>query len=461
MLLRPLCSYLFYLVKSYNICLTYIKNAIIIITNKGGLLMNKGETLFSAPINSIKLNDIEQFCSNEIKECEIIDYKADLNDGNLDKIVETVAAMANTDGGIILVGIPERKYNGGNNGIPDSVEGFKPSVKNSIQQQIANVCRAKLQPPFLPEMIDIDLNGTDKIVLLIRINRDLVPKLPIFHREKGIKVRSGEDVKFATPDQVQLLLNESNQSKFPPNSMEFPEFTANTSEDINWISIMISVPQKRFHSLEILSTSTIKTIYKTVENHTIAGRKTWLDRYYSKVLKQYKKLDQDHYRPEFTRTAYTINLLPRQNYIIRSADQSWYNLNFRSEGIFTALIGLTNHTEMPFGPESIASAFYSAIDLFSQTSIRSLYSNLLWTEKCNISFRVRIHDGSLNKNIVPFQAPYDHIKPFSTCDGNIDFKFDENPSKKAKDITAYILAQLGCWNYETGLDSLDLVNKLY
>lgn len=424
--------------------------------------MNKVDTLFSAPINSITLADIEEFCSYKIKECETLDYKQEINNQNLGKIVDTIAAMANTDGGIILVGVPEEKNEKGNQGIPSSVEGYTPVVKNSIFQQISNVCRANLQPPYIPEMIDIPLEGTDKIVLLIRINRDSLPQLPLYHRESGIKVRSGEDVKFATPAQIKLLMDESSVSKPIFHHTEHRDLMANSPQDMNWLSIALSVPQKRFSKPPILSTNDIRSILHTVDNHSIADQKTWMNRYYPARLKNFSS--PESLASEFVRSAYTLDLLPRRNHQIRAGiDQKWYNLHFSSMGVFTALIGFENHNEKkPFGPESIASAIQSAIDLLSNPVFRKIYPNLLWDGNCSIWFKLSIYEGILNKELIPFNIPSGIISPLSTNEGIVDFRLGEMlSSEKAKEITAYLLAQFGCWDYEIGLTNLDLTNNLY
>lgn len=61
--------------------------------------------LYTKPIEQITWDDIESFCQQKIAEGPYLDYK-ELFPKKLEK---TIAAMANTLGGVILVGIKEDK----------------------------------------------------------------------------------------------------------------------------------------------------------------------------------------------------------------------------------------------------------------------------------------------------------------------------------------------------------------
>jgi hypothetical protein len=74
--------------------------------------------------------------------------------------------MANSYGGLILVGVTERN-------VPDRITGVpEPTIV-----QIVNACHQKLEPPWEPEIIPVALPGTDGLmVLVIRVDPAKAPR---------------------------------------------------------------------------------------------------------------------------------------------------------------------------------------------------------------------------------------------------------------------------------------------
>lgn len=119
-------------------------------------------SLFLLPLSEITLEDIKDFCENKLPESTRIDYKKDLNKDE-DKILRTITAMANTDGGIIIIGIEEEKEKGGRRSFPGNITGI--DTKNP-KRVITSWCHAFLQPVYCPEILEIPLNESDRVVVL-------------------------------------------------------------------------------------------------------------------------------------------------------------------------------------------------------------------------------------------------------------------------------------------------------
>ncbi len=66
--------------------------------------------LFAKPIDSITFQDVVDFCNHQIKEHVSLDYKGELSSKDpRRKIAKIVSSMANTEGGVIIWGVPESK----------------------------------------------------------------------------------------------------------------------------------------------------------------------------------------------------------------------------------------------------------------------------------------------------------------------------------------------------------------
>jgi len=63
--------------------------------------------IYVKPINEITYDDVKNFIQKKIKENTFLDYKADFPR----KLEKTIAAMANTHGGIIIIGVKEEDNN--------------------------------------------------------------------------------------------------------------------------------------------------------------------------------------------------------------------------------------------------------------------------------------------------------------------------------------------------------------
>ena len=119
--------------------------------------------LLTTPGDDITLAMVKDFVSLAIPENLTVEYKLGGN-----KPIEAVAALANTYGGLILVGVGEEPRGVPN---PDDVRGVSRSEKDRLVNQMAT----NFDPPWSPEVIERALPDSDKVVLIIRIGRDLVP----------------------------------------------------------------------------------------------------------------------------------------------------------------------------------------------------------------------------------------------------------------------------------------------
>ena len=102
--------------------------------------------LQSKPLDEISIADIQGFIGEQHRESEILDYKGPWpND-----LAKVIAAMANTQGGLILIGVPEVA---GDTGLPDQPTGIPIGRGiNTLRQRVISTAYDSIYPPVIPEV---------------------------------------------------------------------------------------------------------------------------------------------------------------------------------------------------------------------------------------------------------------------------------------------------------------------
>ena len=119
--------------------------------------------IYNKPIEQITWKDIEEFCAQEIKEGAYLDYKEDFPT-HLEK---TLAAMANTFGGVVLIGIEETIEN-----VPvKEIKGIP--FERGLEERVFNIIISNIVPMFSPEVNVCKNEKGDKAIVIIRIPQSL------------------------------------------------------------------------------------------------------------------------------------------------------------------------------------------------------------------------------------------------------------------------------------------------
>lgn len=116
--------------------------------------------LYRKPIGEITWEDVVEFCEQQIPEGGYLDYKEDFPS----KLEKTIAALANTLGGLILIGVEEDQEN--KPVLP--VKGIE--FKRGLSERITNIILTNIAPPIFPE-IQVCLNSDkSRAIIVIRIH---------------------------------------------------------------------------------------------------------------------------------------------------------------------------------------------------------------------------------------------------------------------------------------------------
>lgn len=126
--------------------------------------MNVYETnIFGKNLSEVNVEDIKGFCAKQIREGINLDYKKDLSSSKT--LAKTIASMANTLGGWIIIGVDDNKTNDKPK-LP--VEGI--DFKKQLSLEVTNIVIDNISPPSLPiiHVCDPDENNKTFIVLYVQ-----------------------------------------------------------------------------------------------------------------------------------------------------------------------------------------------------------------------------------------------------------------------------------------------------
>lgn len=144
--------------------------------------------LSTKPISEVTWDDIEEFCQEQHSESANVEYKENFPK-NLEK---TLSAMANTIGGIVLIGVKET--NESKPELPLVGINFERGLKEKVQQIILD----NITPPFQPEVEVIKNQTGDKAIVFIRIPQSKV-KPHAINRNTLVYRRTGN---ISTPEEL-------------------------------------------------------------------------------------------------------------------------------------------------------------------------------------------------------------------------------------------------------------------
>lgn len=125
------------------------------------------EDLYTAPAVEVDYELVRAFvlnaeAANLFSESLIFEVKEKRDKSN---VAEAVAALGNTDGGVVLVGVKDKDATG-----EDPIVGVPKSEHDAVASNLH-----ALIPEAMPEIIPVAIPGGDRLVLVLRVDADAVP----------------------------------------------------------------------------------------------------------------------------------------------------------------------------------------------------------------------------------------------------------------------------------------------
>jgi hypothetical protein len=145
-------------------------------------------SLFTAPEERMSEDLVREFLAAQssngaVRESVTLELKRSVNRTN---VAKTIAAMANTDGGLVIVGVDEDD---------PSVGPGAGVLQDKTRLAIADQCRTMFSPAFVPEIYEIPLSDSSigGVILVIRVEpepdlRPVVLNGVVYKRSPGASV---------------------------------------------------------------------------------------------------------------------------------------------------------------------------------------------------------------------------------------------------------------------------------
>jgi hypothetical protein len=159
--------------------------------------------MFNLKPQEVTFERIEAFCKGQNPEGETIEYKGDFP-SNLEK---SISAMANTYGGIILIGVTGDKQT---NTPKTPIQGIE--LKEGLEERVTSICLRTIHPPCFPWVKVCPFKNDreeDRCVVFIRVyESDQTPHAINNNTDVYFRIRSqSEPFRKATVDDIEWLKN--------------------------------------------------------------------------------------------------------------------------------------------------------------------------------------------------------------------------------------------------------------
>lgn len=142
--------------------------------------------LLACPAGEVTLERIEELMSLQLAEGSALEYKV----SKTERLLSTIAAFANTRGGLILLGVKDQTG-------ADRMVG----VSDKEISTVVSSCRDQLDPPFIPEIITLRVPGDEvRYVAVFRVYPELSPRPVVMNGKVFVRFHDRND----RADQVRI-----------------------------------------------------------------------------------------------------------------------------------------------------------------------------------------------------------------------------------------------------------------
>jgi hypothetical protein len=171
--------------------------------------------VYTKPIDDITFSDVDEFVRAKNPESVILDYKGDWP-RDLEKVI---AAMANTQGGLILIGVTEESKTG----VPKDIIGVELGQgEDSLRQRVVSTAYKGIYPPVMLEVTVCALDQEpSRAVVVVRVTpSDQAPHAIDNRRRVYVRVDSQDEPhSLATLGELEWLWDRRRQAEDRRNTL--------------------------------------------------------------------------------------------------------------------------------------------------------------------------------------------------------------------------------------------------
>jgi len=178
------------------------------------MLVKMSSGIFTLELSKITIETIRAFREQGIAEGLRVEYKEDFPQD----IERTICAFANSEGGIILIGVQADR----NTNKPVSIPGIE--LKSGLEEKVVNICLSHISPTIMPEVKVCDFKSSpdktesDRAVLFIRVHRSyMAPHYLINTNEILVRVHNRNSR--ADLRTIEALINRREKAKSAPEQI--------------------------------------------------------------------------------------------------------------------------------------------------------------------------------------------------------------------------------------------------
>ncbi|NOT43626.1 MAG: ATP-binding protein [Acidobacteria bacterium] len=183
--------------------------------------------VFGKPISEVTLDDVQRLVENRVPESRSLDYKAELYEASpkgFREFASDVAAFANTDGGLLVFGVSERRVEGGQTSEPEAIVGLVKITLGTFSR-FEQSLGAMLAPRITGIGVKLLEAADQRSVLLVNVPRSWqAPHMVTADHLTRFYYRTGTGREVMDVDQIRTAFRSS--ASFNDRSNELRELRA-------------------------------------------------------------------------------------------------------------------------------------------------------------------------------------------------------------------------------------------
>lgn len=420
--------------------------------------------LLYSPEQEISIKDVKQFCLGS-SENDRLEYKRWDDKLKVEKVIKEIIAMANTDGGLIIIGVQEEKDTGGRRDYAGNIEGIPLKEANSLKQSIEVKCINLTTPQWRPEILHISGLEGGKSVLLIRIDPDKVEGPLLFNENDklvGPFIRKGTEITIATWEEIVDIANQRIDSSLEERKKEAASWTRWAIDPFGYCSIALVFKKRRYGEFVSWRDSEYQKIINCVRNHRLlpGGPFVWRTALHPAFIHPWPPgMDLPDTFEETS--AKNIFITPRLAKDWKQGNKC-FKFNFSTRGFITATVGYSKTPTTSAG--KILGIIFVVLDLLHQKEVLSYYQTNFLLDKADLIFRVtNSPQEPFILTTYPFEYNY-REKKYPLGQDIIVEKYkrvslmDFNAEALAKEFTKELVKNAGFRGLENEIDNFDIQN---